>query len=78
MLQVLLGPALRWAGRLRFPWLLALTGTLFAVDLVLPDPLPFIDEILLALGTLLFANLKQRRVAKNDVGKSDTATLDRD
>jgi hypothetical protein len=64
MLKMLIGPLLAWAGRLRFPWLLALTATLFGVTLVVPDPLPFVDEILLALGTLLFANLKRRRASK--------------
>jgi len=58
------GPLLGWARRLKFPWLLALTASLFAVTLVVPDPLPFVDEILLGLGTLLFASLKQRRAEK--------------
>jgi hypothetical protein len=50
----------RYAARLRFPRLLALTATLFLVDLVVPDAIPFIDEILLGLGTLVLANLKRR------------------
>ncbi len=64
MAQLLMGPLLKWAKRLRFPWLLAITATLFGVTLVVPDPIPFVDEILLALGTLLFASLKQRRADK--------------
>ena len=64
MSQLLTGPLLNWAKRLRFPWLLAITATLFSVTLVVPDPIPFVDEILLALGTLLFASLKQRRADK--------------
>lgn len=54
-------PLIAWARRLRFPWLVAITATLFAVTLVVPDPLPFVDEILLGLGTLLFASLKRRQ-----------------
>ena len=49
------------AGRLRYPRLLALTATLFVVDLVVPDAVPFIDELLLGLGTLVLARLRTRR-----------------
>jgi hypothetical protein len=50
-----------YASRLRFPRLLALTATLFVIDLAVPDFIPFIDEILLGLGTLVLANLRTRR-----------------
>ena len=36
-------------------------NTLFMVTLVLPDPFPFVDEILFGLGTLLLANWKRRK-----------------
>jgi hypothetical protein len=52
---------LRFARRLRFPWLFALTAVLFLANLVLPDPLPFADEILLGLATLLIGSLRDRR-----------------
>ena len=48
----------RYGRRLRFPHLLLLTGLLLVVDLVLPDGLPFIDELVLTLLTLLFASWK--------------------
>lgn len=44
---------------LRFPYLVALTGTLFLIDLIVPDLLPWADEILLALGTIILARLKR-------------------
>ena len=47
-------------GRLRYPTLLVVTAVLFVVNLVLPDPLPFVDEILLGLLALLFARLRRR------------------
>ena len=50
---------LRLARRLRFPWLFALTAALFVANLVLPDPLPFVDEILLGLATLLVGSLRR-------------------
>jgi len=52
---------LRWAESLRFPRLALLTGALFLADLAVPDFIPFVDEILLGLGTLLLANLRKRR-----------------
>ena len=44
------GLFLAWAGRLRFPWLLAITATAFVVDLFVPDFIPFADEVLLGLA----------------------------
>lgn len=51
---------LRRAGRLRFPRLALLIGALFVLDLVIPDMIPFIDEILLGLATLALTNLRTR------------------
>lgn len=53
---------------LRFPTLALVTGALFLLTLVVPDPIPFVDELLLGLMTLLFANWKQRRKVAVDPG----------
>lgn len=50
--------ALEWASTLRYPTLFKLAAALFLVDLVLPDPIPFLDELLFGLTTLLLANWK--------------------
>ena len=50
---------LRFAERLRFPQLFLLAGGLFVLDLLLPDMIPFVDEILLALSTLILAALRK-------------------
>ena len=60
MANLMLAPLLRWLGRLGFPRLFVLTALLFVVDLVVPDFVPFADELLLGLGTLLLANWKSR------------------
>lgn len=52
---------MRYASTLRFPKLLAITAMLFVIDLVFPDMLPFVDEILLGLISLLFASLRKQR-----------------
>jgi hypothetical protein len=50
---------LRYLATLRFPYLLVVTAALFVVDLLVPDVIPFADEILLALLTILLARIKR-------------------
>ena len=52
---------LGWLSRLRSWPLFVVAGALFVVDLLVPDPLPFIDEIMLGLTTLVMARWKRRR-----------------
>ncbi len=62
MANPLLLPFLEWARGLRYPTLFKLTAVAFAISVLWPfDPLPFVDEIVLGLGTLLLANWKQRK-----------------
>jgi len=51
----------RWASGLRFPTLLAVIGSLFALDLLIPDLIPFLDEILLGLFTVMLAMFRRKR-----------------
>lgn len=51
---------LQYAAKLRYPKLLALTVGLFILDLLMPDLIPWVDEILLGLVSLLLAGLKRR------------------
>ena len=46
---------------LRFPVLFLLLAAVTAADLVVPDILPFVDEIFLALLTAIFGLWKDRR-----------------
>jgi uncharacterized protein DUF6116 len=61
MPNLLLGPLLRWFGRLSYPKLFLLTAALFIGDTLVPDFIPFVDELLLGLGTLLLANWKRAK-----------------
>jgi len=63
MASPLLLPLLNWARKLRYPTLFKITAALFALTLLVPDPIPFVDEILLGLGTLLLANWKNRKAS---------------
>src|SRR5690606_13756662 len=69
MATPLLLPVLAWARRLRYPTLFKVTAALFVLSVLLPDPIPMIDEILLGLGTLVLANWKNRnaRVIEGEV-----------
>ncbi|HMT37074.1 MAG: hypothetical protein J0M21_03100 [Xanthomonadales bacterium] len=61
MANPLLAPVLGFLGKLSYPRLFTLSAILFAIDLVVPDFIPFADELLLGLGTLLLANWKKRK-----------------
>ncbi len=63
-------PALiaRFAGKLRFPQLFAFTGTLFLLDMLIPDLIPFADEMMLGLLTLLLGMWKRQVPAGSDSG----------
>lgn len=45
--------------KLSFPRLFVVTAGLFLVDAVIPDVIPFVDEILLGLATLLLSRLRK-------------------
>ncbi len=57
----------RFASRLKFPKLLALVTILFILDFLIPDPIPFIDEILMGLLAGLLGMWKKRREAEPNV-----------
>jgi NhaP-type Na+/H+ or K+/H+ antiporter len=47
--------------RLRYPYLFLILGGLFLIDLVIPDPVPLVDELLLAILTFIAATFTTRR-----------------
>ena len=49
-----------WLARLRSWQLFLLAAGLFVADLLVPDPVPFADEIMPGLATLLLARWKRR------------------
>jgi len=70
--------------RLRFPYLFAISLALFALNLIVPDPIPFIDELMLGLLAALLASLQgkggdgngdgggpQSRVTSSGAGPND-------
>ena len=61
MKSSLLATVLRFAQTLKFRQLFLLTGGLFLLDLIIPDRIPFADELLLGLATLLLASWKKEK-----------------
>lgn len=51
--------ASRFGRRLRFPQLFTFVLVLFLIDLVVPDAIPFADEILFGLLTVLLGSLRR-------------------
>jgi len=48
------------ATRLKFPQLFAVLVALFLFDVIFPDFVPFVDEILLGLGAALFGMWREK------------------
>ena len=55
-----------FASRLRFPQLFWITAILFLADMFLLDPIPFVDEALLGLMTVLLGSLKKRSEGEDE------------
>lgn len=61
MANPLVVPIIGFLSRLSFPRLFVLAASLWALDMVIPDFIPFIDELLLGIGTLLLASFRKRK-----------------
>lgn len=66
-----IGVVVKWASRLRFPYLVLVTGVLFVLNLFIPDVIPFADEIIMGLVTAFFASLKKKPQESGTKGKKD-------
>ncbi len=60
---------------LRFPTLFLFLGLLTLIDLITPDLIPFIDEIGLAILTILFGMWKNRKAANYRNGTKEPEIL---
>ncbi len=58
---LLFGSVGRWLARRRFPSLLLIVAALLGLDLLVPDPVPFADEIILMALTAMLAGWRKRR-----------------
>ena len=56
----------RFLERRRFPTLMLLGAVLFIANLLVPDPLPFVDEILMLIATVAIGSVRSRKEPPND------------
>jgi hypothetical protein len=52
--------------RLKYPQLFMVLAGLFLADLLIPDPVPFVDEALLAVLTFLVGSWRTRKAPAED------------
>jgi hypothetical protein len=64
------GIFVRWASRLRFPYLFVLTTVLFVLNLFIPDALPLADELIMGLVAMLLASLRKKPENKEGIVNS--------
>lgn len=75
MASPLVAPILGFLGRLSFPRLFVLAAALWALDVAIPDFIPFIDELLLGIATLLLASFrKDKGPGKDSLKHSETGS----
>jgi len=55
-----------YLSRLRFPQLFLITAILFVADLIIPDFIPFIDELLLGLIALLLGSIRKGPISDSE------------
>ena len=60
-----------WLEGLRFPVLLLITVVLLVANLLVPDALPFVDEVLMGLVAILLARVKRRPDKKGAAKQED-------
>ena len=69
--QSLIAMFMAFANDLKFKELFLLILVLFLLDLVIPDMIPMIDEIILGLLAILLANLKTTNATKQTEEKGN-------
>ncbi|MFT4612987.1 MAG: hypothetical protein ACI9NT_000120 [Bacteroidia bacterium] len=67
----LVGAFIRWSSNLRFPALFFLITVLFVSNLLIPDVVPFVDEIIMGLVAALLASLRKKPVEEQSAGTGD-------
>ncbi|HEU4427430.1 MAG TPA: DUF6116 family protein [Myxococcota bacterium] len=61
--SLFIGWLLARIAQLRFPRLFAITAALFVIDLIVPDFIPFADELLLGLASALLGSWKRHKAS---------------
>ncbi len=57
--------------RLKLPWLFLLSAAGLLLNLVIPDPLPFVDELLMVLLTAVLASIRKPRSKASNTDQAE-------
>lgn len=68
----LFGPIQRFLERRRFPTLFLILAGLFGANLFIPDPIPFIDEMIMLVVTVIVGAFRERRKSGSDAPAQTT------
>ncbi|MEM1080919.1 MAG: DUF6116 family protein [Pseudomonadota bacterium] len=60
---MIIKPVRRFLEQRRFPSLLLIAAGLLGINFMIADPLPFIDELLMLIATLLIGSMRKRKPA---------------
>ncbi len=74
MANLFTAPLVAWLGKLSYPRMFLVIGVLFAITVVVPDPIPFVDELLLGLTTIALANRKRNRGPRDGAAAGSKAS----
>ncbi|MEM7247141.1 MAG: DUF6116 family protein [Acidobacteriota bacterium] len=61
---------------LRFPVLLVISAVLFGLDFVIPDVVPFIDEIFLGVSTVILATWRKKKEDRKTIVDSEATVVE--
>ena len=76
--SVLVAAFLGFANKLKFKNLFIFVIALFALDLIVPDFIPLIDEIILGLLAIILANWKKERHPEQEGNLIEGEVIDED
>lgn len=65
----------RYASRMTSGALLIVVVALFVISVIVPDPFPFVDEILLGLAALMLSRFRSRTVPDDDSATQADASV---
>lgn len=72
----LFGPVQRFLERRRFPTLFLILAALFGANLFIPDPVPFIDELIMLVVTVIVGSFRERRKGRSKENQGPGTTED--
>ncbi|NEZ04247.1 hypothetical protein G4Y73_08830 [Wenzhouxiangella sp. XN201] len=67
----LFGPIQRFLERRRFPTLFLILAALFGANIFFPDPIPFIDELIMLVATVIVGSFRERKKADRPSEEAD-------